>query len=142
MMMSCGWLSRTLAAETFRAYLIQDYLFLIQFARAFALAAYKSDTMADLKVAVASLGAIVEQEMSLHIRYCAGWGLSEAEMARPSRRLPKHWPISKRRRIGIRMQALRSNYYSTTISMCAAHARLTFRPAKKIAGRGGMRHGS
>lgn len=32
----------TLSEAAFRAYLVQDYLFLIQFARAWALAAYKS----------------------------------------------------------------------------------------------------
>jgi len=36
----------TLAPEAFQHYLKQDYLFLIQFARAFALAAYKSPTLA------------------------------------------------------------------------------------------------
>ena len=34
----------TLPEAAFRHYLIQDYLFLIQFARAYALAVYKSDT--------------------------------------------------------------------------------------------------
>ncbi len=67
----------TLAEECFRHYLIQDYLFLIHFARAYALAAYKSETLADIRDAVRSLAAIVDSETSLHVAYCAGWGLDE-----------------------------------------------------------------
>ena len=70
----------SLPEACFRRYLIQDYLFLIQFARAYALAAYKSDTLADIRQASASLSAIAEREMSLHVTFCRGWGLSEAEM--------------------------------------------------------------
>ena len=39
----------TLPEAAFRTYLVQDYLFLIQFARAYALATYKSRTLADMK---------------------------------------------------------------------------------------------
>ena len=41
----------TLPEACFRHYLGQDYLFLIQFARAYALAAYKADTLADIRAA-------------------------------------------------------------------------------------------
>lgn len=71
----------TLAPEAFRHYLKQDYLFLIQFARAFALAAYKSPTLADLKQAKAGLQAIVDVELGLHVSYCREWGISEEELA-------------------------------------------------------------
>jgi len=37
-----------LPEQCFRHYLVQDYLFLIHFARAYALAAYKSETLADI----------------------------------------------------------------------------------------------
>ena len=70
----------TLPEAAFRRYLTQDYLFLIQFARAYALAAYKSDTLADMRQASASLSNIAEREMSLHVGFCKGWGLSEAQM--------------------------------------------------------------
>ncbi|HEY6434672.1 MAG TPA: thiaminase II [Acetobacteraceae bacterium] len=70
----------TLPSAAFRRYLTQDYLFLIQFARAYALAGYKSASVADLRAAAAGLGAIVDVEMKLHVAYCADWGLSEAEM--------------------------------------------------------------
>lgn len=71
----------TLEAAAFRHYLQQDYLFLIHFARAYALAGYKADTLEDLRSAAATMAALVDSEMSLHVAYCADWGLSEAEMA-------------------------------------------------------------
>src|SRR3712207_1345708 len=65
----------------FRHYLVQDYLFLIQLARAYALAVYKSDTLADMRQAGAAMSAILDMEMGLHVQYCAQWGLDEAGMA-------------------------------------------------------------
>jgi thiaminase/transcriptional activator TenA len=53
---------------------VQDYLFLIQFARAYALATYKSRSHADMKVVQAGLAAILD-EMDLHVRLCGRWGL-------------------------------------------------------------------
>ena len=41
----------TLKESSFKYYLSQDYLFLIHFARAYALAAYKSDNLADIRQA-------------------------------------------------------------------------------------------
>ena len=71
----------SLAPEAFQHYLKQDYLFLVQFARAFALAAYKSPTLLDLRQAKEGLQAIVDVELDLHISYCKEWGISEAELA-------------------------------------------------------------
>ena len=65
----------TLPQGAFRTYLVQDYLFLIQFARAYALATYKSRALADIKVTQAGLSAILD-EMELHVRLCGRWGLS------------------------------------------------------------------
>ena len=69
----------TLPEAAFRMYLMQDYLFLIQFARAYALATYKSRTLADIKAAQAGLASIFD-EMELHVRLCGRWGLSPAEI--------------------------------------------------------------
>jgi thiaminase/transcriptional activator TenA len=66
----------------FRRYLVQDYLFLIHFARAWGLAIYKSDTMAEMRRAQRLVTATLDVEIGLHIDYCRGWGLSEAAMAR------------------------------------------------------------
>ncbi len=72
----------SLPEACFRHYLIQDYLFLIHFSRAYALAVYKSDTLEDMRQAAATMDALLNEEMQLHLRYCAQWGLSEAEMLR------------------------------------------------------------
>lgn len=65
----------TLPQEAFRAYLVQDYLFLIQFSRAWALAAYKSRTLPDIRAAQAGLAGILN-ETELHVRVCGRWGLT------------------------------------------------------------------
>jgi len=70
----------TLPATAFRHYLQQDYLFLIQFARAYALAAYKSPGLDDLRHAKSMLQAIVDLELGLHIQYCEQWGISEQQL--------------------------------------------------------------
>lgn len=69
----------SLPEPAFRTYLVQDYLFLIQFARAWALAAYKSRRPADIRAAQAGLAAILD-ETELHLRLCARWGLSQADI--------------------------------------------------------------
>src|SRR5690606_34488181 len=69
----------TLPQAAFRTYLTQDYLFLIQFARAYALATYKSRSLADMRAAQEGLSAILD-EMDLHVRLCERWGLSPAEI--------------------------------------------------------------
>ncbi len=76
-----GLADGTLPEVCFRHYLGQDYLFLIHFARAYALAAYKADNLGDIRQAAAGLSAIIDVEMALHVEFCAGWGLDEDEMA-------------------------------------------------------------
>ncbi|MCG6657534.1 thiaminase II [Halomonas campisalis] len=71
----------TLDEDAFRHYLKQDYLFLIHFARAYALAAYKSPTLADLRQAHEGLKAIVDVELGLHVGYCREWGITEEALA-------------------------------------------------------------
>ena len=70
----------SLPQAAFRFYLVQDYRFLIHFARAHALAAFKADRLEDIRDAAATVGAIVDREMALHVDYCRGWGISPAEM--------------------------------------------------------------
>ena len=65
----------------FRRYLTQDYLFLIHFARAWGLAVYKSEDLAEMRRAQRLVAATLDVEIGLHIDYCRGWGLSEAAMA-------------------------------------------------------------
>ena len=79
-----GLAGGNLPEACFRHYLIQDYLFLIHFARAYGLAAFKADSLDDIRAAAAGLAAMVDQEMNLHLAYCAEWGLGETEMAAAS----------------------------------------------------------
>jgi thiaminase/transcriptional activator TenA len=76
----------SLGKPGFRHYLVQDYLFLIEFARAYALSVYKSPGLADMREGAAGLSAILDVEMELHVKLCAGWGLSASDLehARPA----------------------------------------------------------
>ena len=56
-----------LPIECFKHYLVQDYLFLIQFARAYALGVYKSPTLADMRHSLEGVKAILDVELELHI---------------------------------------------------------------------------
>jgi thiaminase/transcriptional activator TenA len=71
----------TLPEAAFRRYLVQDYLFLLHFARAWGLAVYKSENLAEMRRATAVVAATLDVEIGLHVEYCRGWGLSEAQMA-------------------------------------------------------------
>lgn len=75
-----GMQSGALSKSAFQYYLKQDYLFLIQFARAYALAIYKADNLTEMRSALAGVKAILEMEMDLHVDYCADWGISAAEL--------------------------------------------------------------
>src|SRR5690242_20583331 len=69
-----------LPEAAFRRYLVQDYLFLLHFARAWGLAIYKSDTLSEMRRAQSLVAATLDVEIGLHIEYCRRWGLSEAAM--------------------------------------------------------------
>lgn len=70
----------TLAEASFRHYLIQDYLFLKQYVRAYALAVYKGETLADMRDAAGAVDALLNTEMGLHVQYCERWGIGEQQM--------------------------------------------------------------
>ena len=67
----------SLPLDCFKHYLGQDYIFLMHFARAYALAVFKSEHLDDMRQAAGTLDALLNSEMSLHIRFCARWGLDE-----------------------------------------------------------------
>jgi thiaminase/transcriptional activator TenA len=67
----------TLPLPAFRTYLVQDYLFLVHFARAKALAVVKGESLAAMREKAAAVLAILD-ETKLHLKYCADWGLDEA----------------------------------------------------------------
>ncbi|KAK6950423.1 hypothetical protein Daesc_008751 [Daldinia eschscholtzii] len=69
----------TLPLESFKGYLIQDYLYLVHFARANALASYKSKNMGDI-AAGAKIVSHIHTEMQLHLDYCREFGISKEEI--------------------------------------------------------------
>ena len=70
----------TLPRDCFRHYLVQDYLFLIQFARAYALAAFKATDLSSMQHAARAVAATLDVETKLHIRIAERWGKSAAEL--------------------------------------------------------------
>lgn len=70
----------TLPEAAFRKYLVQDYLFLIQFSRAYALSIYKSRSLKEMRQSLEGLKAILDVEMDLHVRICERWGISQSEL--------------------------------------------------------------
>ena len=87
-----GLADGSLPEAAFRHYLVQDYLFLIEFARAYALAVYKSPQLSDMREAASGLSAILDVEMNLHVKLCAGWVCRPATSSKRRRR-QRHWPI-------------------------------------------------
>lgn len=75
-----GLADGTLPPAAFRRYLVQDYLFLIQFVRAHGLAVYKSDDPVAMRGFAATQDAILNREMALHVSFAAEWGLGEADL--------------------------------------------------------------
>lgn len=65
-----------LPRDAFLRYLRQDYLFLIQFSRAWALAVTKAETLADMRHCSATVEALLNFEMDLHVRICGEAGIS------------------------------------------------------------------
>lgn len=72
----------TLPEECFRHYLAQDYVFLIHFSRAWALAAYKAETLDDMRAAAKMLDGILSLEMELHVKFSVRWGVTAELMER------------------------------------------------------------
>ncbi|HUA55767.1 MAG TPA: thiaminase II [Candidatus Sulfotelmatobacter sp.] len=75
-----GLADGSLPRAAFQRYLVQDYLFLVHFCRAYGLAIYKTVELADMRAFQATLDAILNHEMALHVAYSAEWGLSERDL--------------------------------------------------------------
>lgn len=69
-----------LPRDAFLHYLKQDYVFLVHFSRAWALAASKADTIDAMRACAATLHALIDGEMKLHVGICAEAGISEAAL--------------------------------------------------------------
>lgn len=70
----------SLPREAFLRYLVQDYVFLVHFARAWALAVTKAETIDEMRACAATVHALIDEEMRLHVKTCASEGISEEEL--------------------------------------------------------------
>ena len=70
----------SLPRAAFLHYLIQDYVFLVHFSRAWSLALVKSETLEEMRVCAGTVNALVNYEMSLHVETCAAEGIDEATL--------------------------------------------------------------
>jgi len=76
----------TLEKEKFRFYMIQDYLYLIDYAKLFAIGAMKATNVQTMGKFAALLDSTLNEEMSLHREYAKKFEISEKELekAQPS----------------------------------------------------------
>lgn len=70
----------TLPPAAFLHYLKQDYVFLIHFSRAWALAVTKAETVAEMRLAAGTVNGLINDEIALHIKICADAGVDEATL--------------------------------------------------------------
>jgi len=70
----------TLPRPAFLHYLIQDYVFLTHFSRAWSLAVVKSETPEEMQICAATVHALVNHEMGLHVKICAAAGIDQTTL--------------------------------------------------------------
>lgn len=70
----------TLPRAEFLAWMVQDYLYLISYTRAYALLIYKSDTVARMRSAATIVFGLLTNEMSLHRQQLSAAGISESDL--------------------------------------------------------------
>lgn len=71
----------TLDEEPFRYWVRQDYVYLIEYGRLFALGAAKAPNLEHMGTFAELLDSTINTEMDLHRSYAAEFGISEAELA-------------------------------------------------------------
>ena len=70
----------SLPRAAYLRYLVQDYVFLIHFSRAWALAVTKAGTVDEMRFAARTLNALLNEEIALHVKTCAAEGLDESTL--------------------------------------------------------------
>ena len=75
-----GMRDGSLPRADFLTYLVQDYLFLIQFSRAWALAVVKAGDLDEMRACAATVHTLLDHEMALHVQTCAAAGIDTAAM--------------------------------------------------------------
>lgn len=75
-----GLADGTLSEELFKGYIIQDSIYLREYARVFAMAIFKSERMTQMKEFYQLLGFIKDTENVTRVRYLHKWGLDENQV--------------------------------------------------------------
>ena len=70
----------TLPRVAYLRYLVQDYLYLIQYGRAWALAVTMADTLEDMRACAKTVQSLIGTEIHLHVQTCGAAGISEAAL--------------------------------------------------------------
>jgi thiaminase/transcriptional activator TenA len=72
-----GLADGTLPHDEYVAWMVQDYLYLIHYTRAYALLVYKSETVAQMRRAAGIVSGLLNSEMALHRQQLEAAGISE-----------------------------------------------------------------
>ncbi|MEM9098533.1 MAG: thiaminase II, partial [Pseudomonadota bacterium] len=70
----------TLPKASFLHYLVQDYVFLVHFSRAWALGVVKSASRLEMMTCAGTVDGLVNHEMKLHVEICAREGITEEDL--------------------------------------------------------------
>jgi thiaminase/transcriptional activator TenA len=71
----------TLEKAEFLAWMVQDYLYLVHYTRAYALLVYKSSSVDNMRSAATIVHGLLTEEMSLHRQMLAAEGIDEARLS-------------------------------------------------------------
>ena len=70
----------SLPEKVFLQYLIQDYIFLVHYSRAWSMVVVKAESVSHMRTAAATVHALINEETQLHVEVCKQRGISEQEL--------------------------------------------------------------
>ncbi|GAC16539.1 thiaminase II [Aliiglaciecola lipolytica] len=70
----------TLPQASFLHYMVQDYVYLVHYARAWALGVVKAESIEEMRLCAATVDSLINKEFSLHIQTCAAQGIEESSL--------------------------------------------------------------
>ncbi|MBO1256266.1 thiaminase II [Alteromonas sp. 5E99-2] len=75
-----GLADGSLPQASFLQYMVQDYVYLVHYARAWALGVVKAESPEEMRLCAATVDSLINHEFSLHIKTCEAQGISETEL--------------------------------------------------------------
>ncbi|MFW8592104.1 thiaminase II [Glaciecola sp. 2405UD65-10] len=76
-----------LPQASFLHYMVQDYVYLVHYARAWALGVVKAESIEEMRLCAATVDSLINKEFSLHIQTCAAQGIEEKSLYTASEEL-------------------------------------------------------